>query len=69
MEKYTTINLEGLDKVQTDIINAVINEGVMRESERIEDKIREMRLDALLAGNSAKAKLLDEIAQDLGYLL
>ncbi len=69
MEKYTTINLEGLDKVQTDIVNAVINEGVMRESERIEDKIREMRLDALLAGNSAKARVLDEIAQDLGYLL
>ena len=33
--KYTEVSLEDLDDIQTDIVNAVINEGEMRQAKKI----------------------------------
>jgi hypothetical protein len=35
MTQYNVIELEGLDEMQTQIVNAVIHEGEMRQTEKV----------------------------------
>lgn len=69
MTKYVNLELENLNRMETDIVNSVINEGVMREAERVEEKLYTMRMDALLAGDSTKVELLEEVMREFGYIL
>lgn len=65
MTKYTTIELDGLKKAEADIVNAVINEGRLREKEEILAKIERKINEAYANHDRNLAEFLYELIRDL----
>ena len=65
MEKYTTIELTDLDKGQKAIVDAVINEGRMREKEEILEKIERKITEMYAQDNRDMIEFLEQLIRDL----
>ena len=65
MTKYTTIELTDLDKSQKAIVNAVINEGRMREKEEILEKIERKITEMYAQDNREMIEFLEQLIRDL----
>lgn len=65
MTKYTTIELTDLDKGQKAIVDAVINEGRMREKEEILEKIERKITEMYSQDNREMVEFLEQLIRDL----
>lgn len=65
MTKYTTIELKDLDKGQKAIVDAVINEGRMREKEEILAKIERKITEMYAQDNREMIEFLEQLIRDL----
>lgn len=65
MTKYTTIELTDLDKGQKAIVDAVINEGRMREKEEILEKIERKITEMYAQNNREMVEFLEQLIRDL----
>lgn len=65
MTKYTTIELTDLDKGQKAIVEAVINEGRMREKEEVLAKIERKITEMYAQNNREMVEFLEELIRDL----
>lgn len=65
MTKYTTIELTDLDKGQKAIVDAVINEGRMREKEEILAKIERKITEMYSENNREMVEFLEQLIRDL----
>ena len=65
MTKYTTIELTDLDKGQKAIVDAVINEGRMREKEEILEKIERKITEMYSQDNREMIEFLEQLTRDL----
>lgn len=65
MTKYTTIELTDLDKGQKAIVDAVINEGRMREKEEILEKIERKITEMYSENNREMVEFLEQLIRDL----
>jgi len=63
--KYTTIELTDLDKGQKAIVEAVINEGRMREKEEVLAKIERKITEMYAQNNREMVEFLEELIRDL----
>lgn len=65
MTKYVGLQLDGLTKIQEDLVNAVINEGQMRAKEEILEKI-ERKITEMYAQNDLEmVEFLEQLIRDL----
>jgi hypothetical protein len=65
MTDYTTIKLDDLDEFQQDIVNAVINEGRMRQKEEVLAKIERKITEAYANNDRELVVFLEELIRDL----
>ena len=65
MTKYTTIELTDLDNGQKAIVEAVINEGRMREKEEILEKIERKITEMYANNNFEMVEFLEQLIRDL----
>lgn len=65
MTKYTTIELTDLNNGQKAIVDAVINEGRMREKEEILEKIERKITEMYAQDNREMIEFLEQLIRDL----
>jgi hypothetical protein len=65
MTQYVSLELKGLEKDQEMIVNAVINEGRMRQKEEILAKIERKITEAYSNNDTEMVKFLSELIRDL----
>ena len=65
MTQYVNLELKGLEKDQEMIVNAVINEGRMRQKEEVLAKIERKITEAYSNNNRELANFLEELIRDL----
>lgn len=63
--EFTTIALDSLTEFQQEIVDAVINEGRMREKEEVLAKIERKITEAYAANNLELVEFLEELIRDL----
>ena len=68
MENYTNIYLEGLEKTQEAIVNAVIHEGEMRQTEKIVELIERKITEAYSNDNRAMIDSLESLIVEIENL-
>ena len=65
MTKYVGLQLDGLTKIQEDLVNAVINEGQMRAKEEILEKIERKITEMYAQNNLEMVEFLEQLIRDL----
>ena len=68
MENYTNFYLEGLDKTKETIVNAVIHEGEMRQTEKIVEMIEGKITQAYAEDNRAMIDFLESLILEIENL-
>jgi len=63
--EYTEVNLEDLDDMQTAIVNAVINEGEMRQAEKIVALIERKITEAYALGDKNLIEYLESLIVEI----
>jgi len=63
--KYTEVSLEDLDDIQTDIVNAVIKEGEMRQAEKIVALIERKITEAYALGDKNLIEYLESLIKEI----
>lgn len=63
--EFTTIALDSLTEFQQEIVDAVINEGRMRQKEEILEKIERKITEAYAQNNRELVDFLEELIRDL----
>lgn len=63
--EFTTIALDSLTEFQQEIVDAVINEGRMRQKEEILEKIERKITEAYAQSNRELVDFLEELIRDL----
>ena len=63
--EYTEVNLEDLDDMQTAIVNAVINEGEMRQAEKIVGLIERKITEAYASGDKNLIEYLESLITEI----
>jgi len=63
--EYTEVSLEDLDDMQTAIVNAVINEGEMRQAEKIVALIERKITEAYALGDKNLIEYLDSLIVEI----
>jgi hypothetical protein len=63
--EYTEVSLEDLDDIQTDIVNAVIKEGEMRQAEKIVALIERKITEAYALGDKNLIEYLESLIKEI----
>jgi hypothetical protein len=63
--EYTEVSLEGLDDMQTAIVNAVIKEGEMRQAEKIVALIERKITEAYALGDKNLIEYLESLIVEI----
>jgi hypothetical protein len=63
--EYTEVSLEDLDDIQTDIVNAVIKEGEMRQAEKIVALIERNITEAYALGDKNLIEYLESLIVEI----
>jgi hypothetical protein len=63
--EYTEVSLEDLDDMQTAIVNAVINEGEMRQAEKIVALIERKITEAYALGDKNLIEYLESLIVEI----
>jgi len=63
--EYTEVSLEDLDDMQTAIVNAVINEGEMRQAEKIVALIERKITEAYALGDKNLIEYLESLITEI----
>jgi hypothetical protein len=63
--EYTEVSLEDLDDIQTDIVNAVIKEGEMRQAEKIVALIERKITEAYALGDKNLIEYLESLITEI----
>jgi hypothetical protein len=63
--EYTEVSLEDLDHMQTAIVNAVINEGEMRQAEKIVALIERKITEAYALGDKNLIEYLESLIVEI----
>ena len=65
MNGYVDFYLEGLDKTKEAILNSVINEGKMRQTEKIVEMIERKMTEAYASNDTAMIDLLQSLIAEI----
>ena len=68
MENYTNFYLEGLDKTKEAVVNAVIHEGEMRQTEKIVEMIEGKITQAYAEDNRVMIDFLESLILEIENL-
>lgn len=68
MTKYTTIELNDLTKAQQEIVNVVIHEGEMRQTEKIVELLERKVTEAYADNNREQIDFLENLIIEIEHL-